>query len=44
MNKVDLRTIAAIFGHRTVQMVLRYTHLLDEHTRAAVATLDDLPS
>lgn len=42
MRGVDIRTLAAILGHRTLQMVLRYTHLLDEHQRAAVDRIGDL--
>jgi len=36
MAGADLRTLAAILGHSTLQMVLRYTHLLDEHKLNAV--------
>jgi len=36
MAGTDLRTLAAILGHSTLQMVLRYTHLLDEHKLNAV--------
>lgn len=36
MAGTDLRTLAAILGHSTLQMVLRYTHLLDEHKLSAV--------
>ena len=36
MAGIDLRTLAAILGHSTLQMVLRYTHLLDEHKLNAV--------
>ncbi len=39
MRGVDLRTLAAILGHRTLQMVLRYTHLDDAHLRAAIEKL-----
>lgn len=42
MAGVDVRTLAALLGHRTMQMVMRYTHLLDEHKSAAVAKLDSL--
>ncbi len=31
MAGVDLRTLAEILGHNTMQMVPRYTHLLDDH-------------
>lgn len=42
MRRVDLRTLAAVLGHRTLQMVMRYTHLDDEHQRAALDTIGDL--
>ncbi|MFN7025646.1 MAG: tyrosine-type recombinase/integrase [Pseudorhizobium sp.] len=37
---VDLPTIQKVSGHKTLAMVLRYTHLSDEHVDAAVALLD----
>ncbi len=36
MAGVDLRTLADILGHRTMQMVMRYSHLLDDHKQEAV--------
>jgi len=37
---VDLPTIQKISGHKTLAMVLRYTHLSDDHIDQAVAKLD----
>jgi site-specific recombinase XerD len=31
MAGVDLRTVAELLGHRTLQMVMRYSHLAPEH-------------
>lgn len=36
MSGADIRTVADILGHSTMQMVMRYTHLLADHVRAAV--------
>lgn len=36
MSGADIRTVAAILGHSTMQMVMRYTHLLDAHVTHAV--------
>jgi len=38
---VDIPTIQKVSGHKTVEMVLRYTHLSDEHVDQAVAHLDN---
>jgi len=37
---VDLPTIQKVSGHKTLAMVLRYTHLSDDHIDQAVANLD----
>lgn len=37
---VDLPTVQKISGHKTMAMVLRYTHLSDSHVDAAMSKLD----
>ena len=39
MAGVDLRTVAELLGHRTLQMVMRYSHLAHEHQASAVDRL-----
>jgi integrase len=39
MAGVDLRTVAQLLGHRTLQMVMRYSHLSQSHEMAAVERL-----
>jgi integrase len=41
MAGVDIRTVAELMGHRTLQMTMRYAHLAPEHKAAAVAKLDN---
>jgi hypothetical protein len=36
MAGVDLRTLAELMGHQTIQMTMRYAHLAPSHTLAAV--------
>jgi integrase len=39
MAGVDLRTVAELLGHRTLQMVMRYSHLAPAHQASAVDRL-----
>lgn len=39
MAGVDIRTVAHLMGHSTIQMTMRYSHLAPEHTQAAVDVL-----
>jgi integrase len=38
MAGVDLRTVAELLGHRTLQMVMRFAHLAPEHQASASIT------
>ena len=40
MAGVDMRTIAEILGHKTIQMTQRYAHLSSEHLKEAHAKMD----
>ncbi len=39
MAGVDIRTVAELMGHKTIQMTMRYAHLAPEHNLAAVERL-----
>ena len=39
MAGVDIRTVAELMGHQSIQMTMRYSHLGPEHNAAAVARL-----
>jgi hypothetical protein len=39
MAGVDLRTVAQILGHRTLQMTMRYAHLAPGHLQDAAQML-----
>ena len=41
MAGVDLRTIQALMGHKTINMTLRYAHLAPDHLKRAVEVLDN---
>ena len=43
MAGVDLRTVAELMGHSSIQMTMRYAHLAPQHNRAAVDRLVRLP-
>ena len=36
MVGVDIRTVAQLMGHATIQMAMLYAHLAPEHTQDAV--------
>jgi integrase len=40
MAGVDLPTVQAFLGHKTIAMTMRYTHLAPGHKRTAIAVLD----
>ena len=40
MAGVDLPTVQALMGHKTIAMTMRYTHLAPGHKRTAIAVLD----
>lgn len=40
MNGATLREIADVLGHKTLQMVQRYSHLSEAHTRQVVASMN----
>ena len=39
MVGVDLRTVAELMGHKTIQMTMRYAHLAQQHKQDAVERL-----
>ena len=44
MAGVDLRTVAELMGHKTIQMTMRYAHLAPAHQLAAVERIVKQPS
>ena len=40
MNGVQLRTVAEILGHKTFQMVMRYSHLSPDHLKDAISGMN----
>ena len=40
MAGVDMRTVAEILGHKTIQMTQRYAHLSPEHLKDAVSKMN----
>ncbi len=40
MNGATLAEIAGVLGHRTLQMVKRYSHLSEQHTSQVVARMN----
>ena len=41
MNGASLAEIAEVLGHKTLQMVKRYTHLSEAHTAGVVARMNE---
>jgi integrase len=41
MSGADMLTIAAVLGHRTLQMVQRYAHLSDQHKAEALGRMNE---
>ena len=41
MNGASMIEIAAVLGHKTLQMVKRYSHLSDAHTQRVVAGMNE---
>jgi integrase len=41
MAGVDLPTLAALLGHTSIQMTMRYVHPAEEHKREATAKLEN---
>lgn len=41
MNQATLMEIAAVLGHRTLQMVQRYAHLTEDHTAEVVKKMNE---
>jgi site-specific recombinase XerD len=37
---VDLPTVQALLGHKTIAMTLRYTHVFSDHKQRAVSALE----
>ena len=42
MNGVGLTTVKELLGHKTLNMILRYSHLAPEHKSKAVKVLDEV--
>jgi hypothetical protein len=41
MNSATTIEIAAILGHKTLQMVKRYSHLANSHTSSVVSSMNE---
>jgi len=41
MNKASIAEIAEVLGHKTLQMVKRYSHLSESHTAGVVASMNE---
>ena len=41
MNGASLAEIAEVLGHKTLQMVKRYSHLSEQHTASVVSKMNE---
>ncbi len=41
MNGASIAEIAEVLGHKTLQMVKRYSHLSESHTASVVEKMND---
>ena len=42
MAGVDIRTVQELMGHKSINVTMKYSHLADDHRKAAVEKMDPL--
>lgn len=42
MKGVDIRTVQELMGHKSINVTMKYSHLADDHRKAAVEKIDPL--